>query len=148
MGNAGSGSEEVQLCLSFLIRQAWFSMRSSVEEALVECRLSVPQYATLLVLEEQPGVSLSDLARVLVSTRQSVTEMVAGMERDDLVERRRHPTNGRTHQVFLAEGGRKRLAEARPAVRAREGLMEQGLTDSQKSAARAWLAHVAAAGEA
>ncbi|GAA2117171.1 MarR family transcriptional regulator [Kitasatospora saccharophila] len=146
MGNAVSGAEEAHLCLSFLVRQAWLSMRSTVEEVLVEHRLSVPQYAALLVLEEQPGVSLSDLARTVASTRQSATELIAGMERDGLVERRKHPTNGRTHQVFLTEQGRTLLEVARPAVWACERGLEQGMTEGQQEAARTWLAHMVEAG--
>lgn len=142
MENTASGAEEAHLCLSFLVRQAWLSMRSTVEEVLAEHRLSVPQYAALLVLEEQPGVSLSDLARTVASTRQSATELIAGMERDGLVERRKHPTNGRTHQVFLAETGRALLEVARPAVRRRERELERGLTGDQRKGAREWLAHM------
>jgi len=146
MGNSQTESAEVQLCLSFLVRQAWLSMRSAVDATLAEYGLSVSQYAALLVLEDQPGISLSDVARVVASTRQAATEMIAGLEREGLVERRKQ--NGRTHQVFLTDAGRRRLALARPKVRAREQLLEASLTEEQRSAARSWLAHMVAASEA
>ncbi len=148
MGNAASETPEAQLCLSFLVRQAWLSMRSSVDVVLEEHRLSVAQYAALLVLEDNPGISLSEVARVVASTRQAATELVAGLEREGLAERHRHPENRRTHQVFLSEVGKQRLALARPAVQARERLLEENLTQGQKDAARAWLAHMVTASEA
>jgi DNA-binding MarR family transcriptional regulator len=147
MGNVASGSEQAQSCLSFLVRQAWLSMRQAVDAALEEYHLSVAQYAAMLVLADQPGASPSEVARVVASTRQSATETLAGLEREGLVERRRNPASARTHQVFLTDAGRDRLALARPAVQERERLMEQDLTDEQGLAARKWLAHMVAASE-
>jgi len=37
-------------------------------------------------LEEQPGASVADVARAVASTRQSASELVAGMERARLAE--------------------------------------------------------------
>lgn len=136
---------DAELCLSFLTRQAWIGMRNVVHSVLAEHRLSVPQYAALLVLVDQPGISLSDLARVVGGTRQSTTELVAGMEREGLVERRQHPENRRSHQVWLSEEGKARLSAAKPAVRAKEALLEESLSDEARRGARIWLQAMAEA---
>jgi len=130
------------LCLSFLVRQAWLSMRSAMDRVLAEHGLSVAQYATLHVLDELPGLTIADLARMEASTRQSANELLAGLAADGLVERRPHPQDGRCQQVFLTEAGRDRLEAARPAVLAREQQMEEGLTPEHRRTARDWLSHV------
>jgi len=137
---------ETEICLSFLVRQVWLTMRSAVEDALAEHGLSVAQYATLLVLEEQPGASISDVARAVASTRQSANELIAGMERMDLVERRPHPQDRRSQEIRLTSTGRERLATARPVVHATEHALEADLGDDTRAGARAWLARIAEAG--
>jgi DNA-binding MarR family transcriptional regulator len=136
-----------EICLSFLVRQAWLTMRSAVEDALAEHELSVAQYATLLVLEEQPGASISDVARAVASTRQSANELVAGMERIDLVERRPHPQDRRSQEIRLTSTGRDRLTAARPIVHAAEQALERDLGDDTRAAARAWLTRIAEVGQ-
>jgi DNA-binding MarR family transcriptional regulator len=135
-----------EICLSFLVRQAWLNMRAVMDDALAAHDLSVAQYATLLVLDEQPGASVADMARAVASTRQSANELLAGMERAGLVERRPHPQDRRTQEVHLTALGRGRLAAARPSVRAREADLEAGFDVGGRAVAREWLARMAQAG--
>ncbi|MBG0566985.1 MarR family winged helix-turn-helix transcriptional regulator [Actinoplanes aureus] len=138
--------DDSEICLSFLVRQAWLNMRSAVDDALAPHGLSVAQYATLLVLDEQPGASIADVARVVASTRQSANELLAGMERAGLVERRPHSRDRRTQELNLTALGRQRLKAAKPSVHAREGELEAALDARERAAARTWLAHMARAG--
>jgi DNA-binding MarR family transcriptional regulator len=61
---------------------------------------------------------------VVGTTRQSANELIAGMERAGLVERRPNPQDRRTQQVHLTPGGERRLAAANPAVRKVEEELE------------------------
>jgi len=135
------------VCLTFLVRQTWLSMRSAMDAALAEHGLSAAQYATLIVLDDQPGISTAEVARTVATTRQSANELVAGLVQDGLVERRPHPRDGRSQQLLLTDTGRRRLAAARPAVSAREQQLEAGLTEEERLAARVWLTAVTAKGQ-
>jgi DNA-binding MarR family transcriptional regulator len=132
-------------CLSFLVRHAWLSMRTVVAEALAEHGLSVAQFATLLKLDEEPGMTVADVARTMSSARQSANQLLAGLERSGLVERRPHPRDRRAQQTFLTVGGRERLHAAIPAVRAVEASLEQGFSAGEREVARAWLQRMAGA---
>jgi DNA-binding MarR family transcriptional regulator len=136
---------ETEICLSFLVRQAWLTMRAAVEDALAEHGLSVAQYATMLVLDEHPGASISDVARAVASTRQSANELVTGMQRAGLVERRPHPQDRRSQEIRLTPSGRERLAAARPVVHAAEMALEGDLGGDTRAEARAWLTRIAEA---
>lgn len=134
-------------CLTFLVRHAWLSMRSVLAEALDEHGLSVQQYGTLLCVREDPGLTVADVGRVVGTTRQSANELLTGMERAGLVERRPNPKDRRTQQVHLTEAGAGKLAEASPAIRKVEDELEASFSKTDRATARAWLAHMVTAVE-
>jgi DNA-binding MarR family transcriptional regulator len=119
-------------------------MRAVIEDELAEFGLTVPQFATLMMLDGSPGLSVAEVARLCGSTRQSATEMVAGLEAHGLVTRSQHPTDRRAHQVHATEAGLELYAKARPAVRRREEELEAGLSPEVRQAAREWMAALAA----
>ena len=134
-------------CVTFLVRHAWLSMRSVLAEALDEHGLSVQQYGTLLCVREEPGLTVADVGRVVGTTRQSANELLTGMERAGLVERRPNPKDRRTQQVHLTEAGAGKLAEATPAIRKVEDELEASFSKTDRATARAWLAHMVTAVE-
>jgi DNA-binding MarR family transcriptional regulator len=129
-------------CVTFLVRHAWLSMRSALAEVLDEHGLSVQQYGTLLCVRKQPGLTIADVGRVVGTTRQSANELVTGMERAGLIERRPNPTDRRTQQVHLTDAGARRLAEASPAIRKLEDELEASFSQTDRDNARAWLTHM------
>ncbi|WP_436520533.1 MarR family winged helix-turn-helix transcriptional regulator [Actinoplanes sp. HUAS TT8] len=126
-------------CSTFLVRHAWLSLRGAVAEELVRHDLSVAQFASLLMLDQKPGLTVADVARAVSTARQSANEMLSGLERAGLLERRPHPSDRRSQQVFLTDAGRARLAEAQPAVRAVEERLSAGFTAADLAVVNAWL---------
>src|SRR4029453_13180197 len=90
---------------TFLVRHAWLTLRGVVAEALIEHELSVAQFASLLLLDESPGMSVADVARKVSTARQSANEMLTGLEKAGLVERKPHPSDRRSQQIFLTDAG-------------------------------------------
>jgi len=123
----------------FLLRQAWRGFHGAMETALREQGLTAPQYGVLSVLAREPGASGADLARAGNTTPQAMNGVLATLERDGLVERHPHPTHGRILQVNLTSEGERRLEAAHPAVRGLEAALEEGFTDDEIAAAKAWL---------
>ncbi|QLY34814.1 MarR family transcriptional regulator [Nocardia huaxiensis] len=128
-----------------MVRSVWLGMRAAIGEELKEFGLSSPQYATLMMTAAQPGKSVSDIARDVGSTRQAANEMLAGLESQGLIERRPHPTDKRTYQLFVTDAGHKRYALAHKAVKRREDELEANLTPAQRTAIRTWMAGIATA---
>ncbi|WP_433210447.1 MarR family winged helix-turn-helix transcriptional regulator [Dactylosporangium sp. CS-047395] len=129
----------IDACSTFLVRHAWLTLRGVVAEALVAHELSVAQFASLLLLEESPGMSVADVARKVSTARQSANEMLTGLEKAGLVERRQHPNDRRSQQIFLTEAGRARVGEAVPAVQAVEARLASGFTQDELAVVNAWL---------
>lgn len=135
-------------CLSFLVRHAWLSMRGVVAEVLAAHELSVAQFGSLMLLDEEPGITVAELARKVSSTRQSANEMLAGMERAGMLERQPHPTDRRAQQVFLTDAGRERLRAATPEVFAVEARLEAEFSAAERDVVRRWLSTMTQASEA
>jgi DNA-binding MarR family transcriptional regulator len=67
--------------------------------------LSLSQSAALGRLDEAGGMTTADLARAESMTPQSMGAILTNLEREGLVERRRHPTDGRQILVSLTARG-------------------------------------------
>ncbi len=59
------------------------------------------QFAQLLALYERDGQSVTELAATVVIEYPTVSRTIDRMERDGLVVRKEHPTDGRSRLVYL-----------------------------------------------
>jgi DNA-binding MarR family transcriptional regulator len=135
----GESYRGVEGHIGFLLRQTWHALGGSLMTALRPHGLTPPQYGVLSVLAREPGASGADLARALSTTPQAVNGVLATLEREELIERRPHPTHGRILQAMLTTEGQRRLEAANPSVRALERAMEAGLTSDEIATVKAWL---------
>ncbi len=118
-------------------------MRAVVDEALTKHGLSVAQYASLMILDESPGLTVADLARKVSTARQSANELLAGLERAGLIERQPHPQDRRSQRIYLTEAGRARLAAAKPTVKAVEDRLSADFSADELAVVKAWLTRMA-----
>jgi DNA-binding MarR family transcriptional regulator len=100
--------------------QAWQTMVSLVMDSRGDWRKKVAEATglpfsrvrALRRLDAGP-LSLRDLAEALTTDAPAATVAVNDLEARGLVERRAHPTDGRTKRVSLTAAGRRVLASAR-----------------------------------
>jgi DNA-binding MarR family transcriptional regulator len=125
--------------IGYLLVQASQTLRAALGATLLPHGLTPSQYAVLSVLARDPGSSGADLARACNTTPQAMNGVLATLEREDLIERRPHPTHGRILQVTLSAEGERRLEAANPAVRDLEGEIEDGFSADEIATVRAWM---------
>lgn len=125
--------------IGYLLSQAWFTFRGAMDAALRPHGLTAPQYAVLSVLRRDPGASGADLARACNTTPQAMNGVLATLEREQLIERRPHPTHGRILQVTLVDEGSRRLKAADPSVRALEASLERDFMADEVATVKEWL---------
>lgn len=131
--------------LTFLVRSVWLGMRAAIAEVLDEFGLSTSQFATLMMVAARPGMSVSEIAREVGSTRQAANEMLGGLESEGLIERHANPADKRSHQIHITAAGRERYAAAQVSVARREAELEADLTAEQQATIRSWMTGIAAA---
>lgn len=89
-----------------------------------EHRFSLSQGAVLGRLDREGTMSIGDMAVAERVRPQSMTQTIADLESDGLIERHADPTDGRRTLVGLTDGGREALREDR---RRREGWLAQSI---------------------
>ncbi|MCC5948063.1 MAG: winged helix-turn-helix transcriptional regulator [Nitriliruptoraceae bacterium] len=101
-----------RLAAELLTASAWFDQALRTHLAANGWPpLSATRSRIFLALSRGP-VLVSDLAAELDVSRQAVHKLLDGLQRDGLVERRRHERDRRAHQVLLTERGRALARDA------------------------------------
>lgn len=114
-------------------------------QALIAVDLSPVQFGVLLNLDLHPGMSNAQLARSVLITPQSMSELMSALARAGLVERDASPGRGRPVTARLTAAGRTRLAACASIVGAVEASLD--LTDAQARAVREHLRHTSYTGD-
>jgi DNA-binding MarR family transcriptional regulator len=133
--------------LGYLLRQAAGAYRLRMEKALADLHVTPPQFAVLTMLAAYPGHSNADLARVALLTPQTMSLIVANLERIKAVTRRPHAVHGRIQQLELSAFGKRLLADCNVRAATVERSLTTDLPNAEEQAIRRWLVGIAIAGE-
>ncbi|SEF37012.1 DNA-binding transcriptional regulator, MarR family [Amycolatopsis pretoriensis] len=96
----------------YLLKRAQQALNQACTDRLRPLELSMSQYAVLRALDEHPGASSADLARITFVTRQSLRDVLGGLRSAGLVTVAEQATTGRARPVTLTGSGRAKLHAA------------------------------------
>ena len=87
----------------WLLKRAQDALNAAMTAALRDFGATLPEYAVLTALAEEPGLSNADLARRAFVTPQTMNQLLRELEHKRWVTRRPHPDHGRItrHLPFL-----------------------------------------------
>ena len=139
----GEGKRGKQGHIGYLLRQANAGHRLRMERALAELDITLPQFSVLTMLVAYPGASGADLARLSLLTPQTMSVIVANLERGGAVSRHPHEIHGRIQHIEVTKYGRRLLAKCRTAVKAVEEELLAGVSRADEQVIRRWLVDVA-----
>ncbi|MBA3339347.1 MAG: MarR family transcriptional regulator, partial [Geodermatophilaceae bacterium] len=88
-------AEDIDQRIGYIVKRLQQGLRVAADEVLRPLGLTMPQYAALFALTTRPGLSNSELARRCFVTRQTMNDLLAGLQRADLITRAAHPHDGR-----------------------------------------------------
>ncbi|MET9244450.1 MarR family transcriptional regulator [Nonomuraea sp. NPDC003709] len=94
------------------IKRAEQTLIAAKQAAVRPAGLTVPQYATLFALADNPGISGAALARACLVTPQAMTVVLKNLEERGLIERSPHPWHRNVLETRLSETGRAALKAA------------------------------------
>jgi DNA-binding MarR family transcriptional regulator len=102
--------------IGFLLKRLMHVFRHVLEARLRRnASLSFAHLVTLDQINEEPGIAGAQLARRLLVTAQTMTDLLKRLEREGNIERRADPNNRRADRWFICEEGLQRLRLARSA---------------------------------
>jgi DNA-binding MarR family transcriptional regulator len=118
--------------VGYLLKRAQGALNAALTEALAGSGVTLPQYAVLVALDEEPGLSNADLARRAFVTPQTMNQVLRELEDEQLVVRRPHAVHRRVRQAHLTTGGQQILRGCRQAAETIEARMLAGLPLEQQ----------------
>ncbi|MBH5335856.1 MarR family transcriptional regulator [Streptomyces pactum] len=98
--------------LGSYLKRAEQALNATKHAALRPAGLTVPQYAALLLLSENPGMSAAALARACAVTPPTMNTVLKNLQERGLVERTPHAWHGNVLETRLTERGREVTADA------------------------------------
>lgn len=139
----GEGKRGVEGHVGYLLRQAAAAYRLRMERALADLGVTPPQFSVLTMLAAYPGLSGADLARLSLLTPQTVSLIVANLERSEAIVRHPHPTHGRVRVIEVSAAGRALLERCKERVRTLEKSLLESLPSDEEQVIRRWLVKIA-----
>lgn len=108
------------------VKRAEQALNATKTAVLKPAGLTVSQYAALLHMAENPGISAAALARACAVTPPTMNTVLKNLQERGLVERTPHEWHKNVLETRLTEQGEKVLADADArAVRVERGLSEE-----------------------
>ncbi|MGO3362232.1 MAG: MarR family winged helix-turn-helix transcriptional regulator [Corynebacterium sp.] len=137
-----SRSESVDQ-VGVLVKQTQSLLHQAMDRELRPLGLTVPQFACLRALGEEPGMSGAELARRMFVSRQSTSGVVGGLEGRALIERAAERGPQRQRATVLTGAGREILGRAEDAVAGVVGDMTRSVADGDLEVTRGVLSAMA-----
>jgi DNA-binding MarR family transcriptional regulator len=91
----------------YLLKRAELAVRGCIETALREAKLTPNQYFILFLVKTCEGTSSAELARAMGVLPQSMTELIAPLEKRGAILRQRDSHNQRILRIALTAAGDK-----------------------------------------
>ena len=139
----GEGKRGEEGYLGYLLRQAANAYRNRADRTLSDLGLTSPQFAVLTMLAAYPDQSGADIARLAMLTPQTVSVIIANLEKRRAILRSPHPVHGRIQNANLTESGRSLLAVARERMHRLEHEIVGSVSAKEERIVRRWLVGVA-----
>jgi DNA-binding MarR family transcriptional regulator len=118
--------------VSYVVGRLDRALRREIAALVAPHGLTVPQYTALSILRDRAGLSNAQLARRSYVTPQSINEVIAALERDDLVARSPAANHGRVLEMTLTDKGHAVLARCEAAVTEMESRMLADLDPDER----------------
>jgi DNA-binding MarR family transcriptional regulator len=127
---------DVDRSIGLALKRAAVSLNAAMEEELRPLGLTVSQYACLEQLRRRPEQSSAQLARAMFVTRQSMNEVLRGLQARRLLDRSDDADRGRARAARLTRDGAALLTRASRAVAGVEERMLTGLDPASRDRLR------------
>jgi DNA-binding MarR family transcriptional regulator len=98
-----------------LLKEAFLLLDFGDRQLFARYDLTISRYYALYHIDEDPGLSISQLSDGMFCDKSNATRVVKGLEKDGLVIREPHETDGRTLRLFLTTAGKQLLTTASAA---------------------------------
>lgn len=107
-------TSSMDACNGFATRRAARYITRLYERHLAAAHVTTTQFSILVLLNERPGMTMSELARAMVMDRTSLVRAIKPMQRDGWLKTEPALDEPRKLVLSLTEPGQSKVREARP----------------------------------
>ena len=100
-----------------LLRHVAFIIKKRGRDILVDFGITAPQFNALLVLRDNPNITMGDLCERLFLACSTATDLIDRMEKNGLLERSRDKQDRRVIRLSISDKGRSVISEVIEARR-------------------------------
>lgn len=119
--------------LGFHLRKAQLAVFQDFARAVGEGELTPAQFAALVVIERNPGLSQTELGQTLSIDRSTLVAVIDRLEGRGLVERADAPRDRRSYALHISKAGRGLLQVLTERVRTHEAHIAADLDAEEKA---------------
>ncbi len=146
---AGAASPEVDYgvlggLVGYSLRMAQLRVYEDFARSLERWSITPARFAALVVIDRNPDLKLTDLARALDVARSGAVTLVDALEEPGYVERRPSETDRRAHGLRITKRGARALADMTAAVEAHDRRVTSVLSAQERTQLKRLLDRMAA----
>lgn len=119
--------------VGFQLRMAQVAIFRDFSADIGELGITPGLFGVLVLIDANPDLKQSDLARAAQLDRSTVVTVIDNLERRCLVERRTSPTDRRSNALRLTPAGRRLLRTLKKRVTAHEARLTARLTVAERA---------------
>lgn len=116
----------------YAIRRAQIRIYEDFVRSLGAWQITPPRFSALQIIANNPGLRLTDLARILGIARSGAVLLTDALAAMELVVREPSPTDRRAWSLALTAAGRKTLADVTEAVCAHDARIAAQLSAQER----------------
>ncbi len=117
--------QDLRQAPGYLFRRAFQISVAIAAEQLTPHNLTTVQFASLVGINENPGVDATRLSAIIKFDKATLTGVIDRLEAKELIVRKPHPSDRRARTLHLTRLGERVLREASVAARdTREAVLE------------------------
>jgi len=117
----------------YQLRMAQIAMFRDFAESVGEFDVTPGLFGVLVIIDANPGLKQSELARAAHLDRSTVVSIIDNLERRDLVERRPAQNDRRSNALFLTSAGKKLLKSLKQRVADHEERLVRHLSEDEQA---------------
>ncbi len=121
----------IESYISYTLAAAHRAVHQSLTSALKDHGVQVEMWRVLETLDSQSGLTMGELAKVVLMNPPTLTKMVDRMVMDGLVHRQIGKSDQRQVNLMLTDLGRKRMAQIRDVVQSQDDAICNLLGESE-----------------
>lgn len=121
-----------QETIDYFLKSTWQNIANRYNQMAAEFGITQSIGYLLINIDENEGVTVSEVAALLGLKSTSLSRMLKNLENDNLIYRKTHLTDKRSVKLYLTDKGKEKRRLAKSVVKKFNNYLNEHLTEQEK----------------